>query len=160
MTAATTPAGPDSIPRSVFLHLLPGAVQVIVFTLLAPLLMSAGYPAGLAFIFTNIFVGIPLMLGYLKLALRLLAKSRGFSAVAIVTFGITIGVNSAIFSLIEGGLLRPAVPSKPKEVVCIFTGSRDAERSFRHFSYAEFVALPTIGCGLCYPRRLVSTSNS
>ena len=42
------------------------------------------------------------MLGNLKLALRLLAKSRGFSAVAILTLALTIGVNSAIFSLIEG----------------------------------------------------------
>ena len=81
------------------------------------------------------------MLGDLKLALRLLAKSRGFSAVAIVTLAVTIGVNSAIFSLIDGALLRPAVPHKPNEVVCIFTGSRDAQRSFRQFSYAEFLEL-------------------
>jgi putative ABC transport system permease protein len=81
------------------------------------------------------------MLGNLKLALRLLAKSRGFSAVAIITLAVTIGVNSAIFSLIDGALLRPAVPSKPKEVVCIFTGSRDAKRSFRQFSHVEFLAL-------------------
>ena len=81
------------------------------------------------------------MLGNLKLALRLLAKSRGFSAVAIVTLAVTIGVNSAIFSLIDGALLRPAVPFKPNEVVCVFTGSRDAQRSFRQFSYAEFLAL-------------------
>lgn len=81
------------------------------------------------------------MLGNLKLALRLLAKSRGFSAVAIVTLAVTIGVNSAIFSLIDGALLRPAVPHKPDEVVCIFTGSRDAQRSFRQFSHAEFLEL-------------------
>ncbi len=37
--------------------------------------------------------------------------------------------------------LRPAVPHKPNEVVCLFTGSRDAQRSFRQFSYAEFLAL-------------------
>ncbi len=81
------------------------------------------------------------MLGRVKLALRLLSKSRGFSAVAIVTLAVTIGVNVAIFSLIDGALLRPAVPFKPKEVVCIFTGSQDAKRSFRQFSYAEFLAL-------------------
>ncbi len=79
--------------------------------------------------------------GDVKLALRLLAKSRGFSAIAIITLAVTIGVNSAIFSLIDGALLRPAVPRKPKEVVCIFSGSRDAKRSFRQFSYAEFAAL-------------------
>jgi putative ABC transport system permease protein len=81
------------------------------------------------------------MLANLRLALRLLAKSRGFSAVAIITLAVTIGVNSAIFSLIDGALLRPAVPFKPEQVVCIFTGSRDAKRSFRQFSYAEFEAL-------------------
>jgi putative ABC transport system permease protein len=81
------------------------------------------------------------MLRRVKLALRLLAKSRGFSAIAIVTLAVTIGVNAAIFSLIDGALLRPAVPHKPKEVVCIFTGSQDARRSFRQFSYAEFSAL-------------------
>jgi putative ABC transport system permease protein len=81
------------------------------------------------------------MLGNLKLAVRLLGKSRGFSAVAVITLAVTIGVNSAIFSLIDGALLRPAVPYKPKEVVCIFTGSRDAKRSFRQFSHAEFLAL-------------------
>ena len=60
---------------------------------------------------------------------------------AIVTLAVTIGLNSAIFSLIEGALLRPAVPFAPEQVVCIFTGSRDARREFRQFSYAEFVAL-------------------
>src|SRR3954463_1956906 len=81
------------------------------------------------------------MLGNLKLAFRLLGKSRGFSAIAVITLAVTIGANSAIFSLIDGALLRPAVPYQPKEVVCIFTGSRDAKRSFRQFSYAEFLAL-------------------
>lgn len=81
------------------------------------------------------------MSGNLKLAFRLLAKSPGFSAVAILTLAVTIGVNSAIFSLIDGALLRPAVPHKPEEVVCLFTASRDAKRSFRQFSYAEFTAL-------------------
>jgi putative ABC transport system permease protein len=81
------------------------------------------------------------MLGHFRLALRLLAKSRGFSLVAILTLAVTIGVNSAIFSLIDGALLRPAVPYKPKEVVGVFTASRDAKRSFRQFSYAEFMVL-------------------
>jgi membrane protease YdiL (CAAX protease family) len=55
----------DSLPKSVVLHLMPGAIQVLVFIILAPLAMSFGYPAGLAFTAINIFVGIPLMLGYL-----------------------------------------------------------------------------------------------
>ena len=105
--------------------------------------MSRGQSSGVYLLLTNQDERaiIRRMLGDLKLALRLLAKSRGFTAVAMVTLAVTIGVNSAIFSLIEGALLRPAVPHKPEEVVCIFTGSRDAKRSFRQFSYAEFEAL-------------------
>lgn len=84
---------------------------------------------------------VRLVIGNLRLAFRLLAKSPGFSAVAIITLAVTIGINSAIFSLIDGALLRPAVPEKPEEVVCVFTGSRDAKRTFRQFSYPEFLAL-------------------
>ena len=72
---------------------------------------------------------------------RLLRKSPGFTAVAILTLTIAIGVNSAIFSLINSVLLRPAVPYKPDEVVCIFTTRQDAARAFRQFSYAEFTTL-------------------
>ena len=76
-----------------------------------------------------------------RFALRLLAKSRGFSVVVIATLAVTIGLNSAIFSLIEGALLRPPVTADPGQVVSIFTGSRDAKREFRQFSHAEFTAL-------------------
>ena len=55
----------DPLSKAVFLHLMPGAVQVVAFVLLAPLVMRFGYPVGLAFIGINVFIGIPLMLGYL-----------------------------------------------------------------------------------------------
>lgn len=57
--------GKDPLLKSTILHLMPGGVQVIIFILLAPLVMRFGYPAGFAFLATNIFVGIPIMLGYL-----------------------------------------------------------------------------------------------
>jgi len=61
----TATAEQDPLPTSVLLHLMPGAVQVLAFVLLAPLVMKFGYPAGLAFIAINLFIGIPIMLGYL-----------------------------------------------------------------------------------------------
>ena len=66
----------------------------------------------------------------LKFALRTLAKSPGFTVVAIVTLAVAIGVNTAIFSLVNGLLLRPMVPYKPAEVVNIFTVREKIRKPF------------------------------
>ena len=81
------------------------------------------------------------LLSDLRHALRLLVKSPGFTAIAVVTLAVAIGVNSAIFSLVNGLLLRPVVPHKPEEVVGVFTTKKDAGRDFRQFSYAEYSTL-------------------
>jgi predicted permease len=77
----------------------------------------------------------------LRYAFRTLARSPGFTTVAIATLAIAIGVNSAIFAIINGLLLRPLVPEKPAEVVNLFTARKEANRDYRAFSYAEFTAL-------------------
>jgi predicted permease len=77
----------------------------------------------------------------LRYAFRTLAKSPGFTVVAIATLAIAIGVNSAIFTLVNGLFLRPLVPYKPAEVVNIFTARKAANRDYRQFSYSEFAAL-------------------
>src|SRR5512143_1440025 len=47
------------------------------------------------------------MLLDLKYAIRSLARSRGFALAVIVTLGLGIGANTAIFSAVRGVLLRP-----------------------------------------------------
>ena len=81
------------------------------------------------------------MLSDFKLALRTLAKTPGFTTVAILTLALAIGVNSAIFALIHGVVLKPVVPVRPDEVVNLFTAKADASRDYRQFSYAEYEAL-------------------
>ena len=73
-----------------------------------------------------------------RFAFRQLVKTPGFTIVAVITLALAIGVNSAIFALINGVVLRPMVPVKPEEVVNVFTARQNANHDYRQFSYDEF----------------------
>src|SRR3954467_11748444 len=47
------------------------------------------------------------MLSDLRYALRSLARTRGFALTVILTLGLGIGANTAIFSVVRGVLLKP-----------------------------------------------------
>ena len=59
------------------------------------------------------------MLSEIKVALRGLAKSPGFTAIAIATLALAIGANSAVFSLINALLVRPLPYQEPSRIALI-----------------------------------------
>src|SRR6266446_5907664 len=73
-----------------------------------------------------------------KFAFRQLLKSPGFTAVAVLTLALAIGVNSAIFALINGLVLHSVVPERRNEVVNVFTARQTASHDYRQFSYSEY----------------------
>src|SRR3982750_4650072 len=83
-----------------------------------------------------------------RFALRQLLKAPGFTTVAVLTLALAIGVNSAIFALINGVVLRSPIPLRPKEIVNMFTARQNASHDYRQFSYNEYRELREHGSDL------------
>src|SRR6266566_4043406 len=75
----------------------------------------------------------------LRFALRQLRKSPGFTIAAVIVLALGIGVNTAVFSLVNTLFFAPPAYAKPHEMVQLFSQDKRDPKKFRGFSYPTYL---------------------
>src|SRR5918996_1190907 len=73
----------------------------------------------------------------LQYSFRRLIKDPGFTLIAVATLGLGIGVNTAIFSVVNGVLLNPLPYPEPDRLVALYSRTADGPRASS--SYPNFL---------------------
>jgi predicted permease len=74
----------------------------------------------------------------LRFALRQLRKSPGFTIAAAIVLALGIGVNTAVFSLVNTLFFAPPAYAKPHDMVQLFSQDKKDPKKFRGFSYPTY----------------------
>ena len=76
----------------------------------------------------------------LRYAVRVLAKSPGFSCAATVTLALAIGVNTAMFSFVNAAVLAPLPFDDADRLVRLWRQSQDGSETdvFSYLDYVEY----------------------
>src|SRR6266702_1969599 len=73
----------------------------------------------------------------IRFGMRMLRKNLGFTAIAVLTLGLGIGANTAIFSMVNSFLLRPLPVKNPEQIIVLAMQLKKGELQ-TGFSYPEF----------------------
>jgi predicted permease len=77
----------------------------------------------------------------LRFAVRLLVKSPGFTAVAVLSMALGIGVNTTVFGLLHAVALRPFPYAEPERVMAVSMEHPLVEGSYGAWSYLDYLDL-------------------
>jgi len=80
------------------------------------------------------------VLGDLRLSVRLLKRTPGFTAVAVLVLGLGIGANTAVFSIVNALVLQPR-QGRIDQLVAVFSRDRVKPDHYRDFSYPAYVEM-------------------
>ncbi len=75
----------------------------------------------------------------LRFAVRQLFKAPGFTIAAVTVLALGIGVNTAVFSLVNTVFFAPPAYARPHEVVQLFSQDKKNPKKSRGFSYPIFL---------------------
>ena len=86
----------------------------------------------------------------LRFAFRQLLKTPGFTAVALITLALGIGVNTSMYTLVDVLLFRTVPFAEPDRLVSVFSTSPQNQRDGFSFAELKEMQAQTVGAGKAF----------